>query len=88
MRMHIISGGMLTVVVLINELLLVDGLAADLALLENADALLGELPLYLLNHKVLVRMRLDEDEGGVHRGRAEWRARGWSRAAEPEAVVG
>ena len=63
MRMHIISGGMLTVVVLINELLLVDGLAADLALLENADALLGELPLYLLNHKVLVRMRLDEDEG-------------------------
>ena len=34
---------MLTVVVLINELLLVDGLAADLALLENADALLGEL---------------------------------------------
>ena len=56
---------MLTVVVLINELLLVDGLAADLALLENADALLGELPLYLLNHKVLVRMRLDEDEGGL-----------------------
>ena len=41
------------------------GAPADLALLEDADALLGELTLDLLDDEELVRVRLDENEGGL-----------------------